>query len=102
APEAASPGRALDGPRTHLRGEDLRDRRRDQLPGDARPPRRAERADGARDGEPRLRHGDRADHAGGSRVRAQDERGGAEGHPRGRMTARLATVMVTVMYPCTG
>ena len=49
--------------------------RRDQRAGDARPARRAERADGARHRAPRLRDGDRPHHARGPARRAEDERG---------------------------
>ena len=47
-PQAAAARRAVDGPGADLRREDLRDRARDQRPGDAGAARRAERADGAR------------------------------------------------------
>ena len=55
---------------------------RDQHAGDDDPPRRAERADGARRGQPRLRAGDRADRARGRREEAPRERAGAQDVPR--------------------
>ncbi len=63
ATEAAPARRAVDGARADLRRADLRDREGDQRAGDADPARRAERADGARRGEPWLRDGDRRDRA---------------------------------------
>ena len=58
-PTAAAPRRAVDGARSHLRREDLRDRDRDQPAGHAGAARRAERAHGARRRAPRIRDGDR-------------------------------------------
>ena len=70
AAEAAPAGRAVDGARADLRREDLRDHRRDQLAGHADPARRAERADGPRRRQPRLRDGDGEDRARRARRRS--------------------------------
>ena len=61
AAEAAPARRAVDGARADLRREDLRDRGGDQRAGNSDPARRAERADGARRGESRLRARDRGE-----------------------------------------
>ena len=61
AAEAAAARRAVARPRADLRRAHLRDRQDDQRAGHLDPARRAERADGARRSQPRLRAGDRAD-----------------------------------------
>ena len=74
--EAAPARRALDGPGTDLRREDLRDRAGDQRAGHADPARRAKRPGGARHRRPWLCHGDGHDRARGRRQGAPPERAG--------------------------
>ena len=59
AADAAAARRAVDGPRADPGRAHLRDDRRGQQAGDVDPARRAERADGARGRDPRLRDRDR-------------------------------------------
>src|SRR5437667_5008413 len=59
APEAPHARRAVPRPRADPRGNDLSRVRGDQPAGDADPPRRAERHEGARDRAPRVRARDR-------------------------------------------